>query len=148
MTPNRSGTLPQRALVDLCYSGIQKKEVISMIVGRGGLAAHLGTTDLRDLERQVEDGVAAAAVLFEAMVQQLTMEVSAMVPVFRGNPVDRIIITGGMSHSARLIEAVSVRLSQVAVPLTIMPGEDELEALRDGALRVLGKNESALEYRR
>lgn len=148
MTPNRSGTLPQRELVDLCYSGIQKKEVVGMIVGRGGLAAHLGTTDLRELEGQVEDGVSSAAVLFEAMVQQVTMEVSAMVPVFRGNPVDRIIITGGMSHSDRLVEAMRKRLAHVAVPITIMPGEDELEALRDGAFRVLGLNELPLEYRR
>jgi butyrate kinase len=148
MTPNRAGTLPQRALIDLCYSGMPQKQVIRMIVGHGGLSAHLGTTDFKELEKQVEKGVSSAVVIFEAMVQQVAMEISAMIPIFRGHPVDRIIITGGMSHSKRLIETVSVRLSQVAVPLTIMPGEDELEALRDGALRVLVLHEPALEYRR
>jgi butyrate kinase len=147
MTPNRSGTLPQRALIDLCYSGIPKEKTIKMIVGDGGLAAHLGTTDFKELLSRVEEGDPSAVVIFEAMVQQVAMEISAMVPLFRKDPVDRIIITGGMSHSARLIEAVSERLSQVAGPLTIMPGEDELEALRDGALRVLALKEPALEYR-
>lgn len=148
MAPNRSGTLPQRALVDLCYSGIDKKEVIGMILGRGGLAAHAGTTDFREFEKQVEDGVPAAAIVFDALVQQVAMEVCAMVPVFHEHPVDRIIITGGMSHSDRLVKAMLERLANLAVPISIMPGEDELEALRDGALRVLNQNELPLEYRR
>ena len=148
MTPNRTGSLPQRALIDLCYSGLEKPEVIGMILGRGGLAAHLSTTDLRDVEAMVDKGDACAELVYRALVQQAAMEISSMLPVFGGERVHRILITGGMTHSDRLVNDLLELLVQVNAAITVMPGEDELEALRDGALRVLGGQEVPLRYRR
>ena len=148
ITPNRSGTLPQQALIDLCYSGLEKKEVMGMIHGAGGLAAHVGTMDLRQVEALVEKGDARAALVYQALVQQTAMEIAAMVPVFLGERVHQILITGGMTHSDKLVNALLELLVHVNVAITLMPGEDELEALRDGALRVLSHVEEPRSYQR
>jgi butyrate kinase len=146
MTPNRCGTLPQRDLIDLCYGGQDKKQVVKRLFQQGGLASHLGTTDLKEVERRIDAGDERAALVFEAMVQQVAMEIASMVPKFLGEPVDRIIVTGGMAFSERLVARMLCLLSQVNVKVSVMPGEDELEALRDGAERVLAGHESPRAY--
>lgn len=46
-SPERAGTIPARQLVDLCFSGkYTYQEIRKMLNGRGGLLAHLGTTDV------------------------------------------------------------------------------------------------------
>ncbi len=67
MTPTRCGTLPQRALIDLCFSGQAKDSVIRSLFQQGGLASLLGTTDLEEVERRIEAGDSRAALVFEAM---------------------------------------------------------------------------------
>ncbi|MBS3971315.1 MAG: butyrate kinase, partial [Clostridia bacterium] len=59
--------------------------------------------------------------------------------------VDRIIITGGMAHSKRIIDDIVRRVKFIA-PVVLVPGEEELESLAMGALRVLNKEEKAKEY--
>ena len=45
-SPERSGSIPTRQLVDLCFSGkYSYDDIRKMINGHGGLYAHLGTTD-------------------------------------------------------------------------------------------------------
>jgi butyrate kinase len=76
-----------------------------------------------------------AKTVFEAMIYQIGKEVGAMTAVLRGN-VDALLFTGGMAHSQRLVKALSVYTSWIA-PVTVYPGEDELQALTEGVLRVL-----------
>jgi len=146
MTPNRAGTLPQRGLIDLCFSGLDKEEVTSMLLSQSGLAAHLGTTDLAEVVRSVESGDQQASLLIEALAQQVAMEIASLVPKFLGDEIDRIIITGGMAKAERLVCRLQELLARVGVKTKVMPGEDEREALRDGARRVLLKHEEALSY--
>jgi butyrate kinase len=146
MTPNRCGTLPQRELIDLCYSGRSKQEVTTTLLKYGGLASHLGTQDLREVDRRIDTGDEGAALIFEAMAQQVAMEIASLVPKFLGEPVEGVIITGGMAHSKRLVDRLLALLSQVNVEVSVMPGEDELEALREGAERVLAGQEPARAY--
>lgn len=52
-SPERSGTLPSGALVDLCFSGkYTEQEIRRMITGNGGLLAYTGSTDMQELMRR------------------------------------------------------------------------------------------------
>jgi hypothetical protein len=50
--------------------------------------------------------------------------------------VDALLFTGGMAHAQPLVTALSVYTSWIA-PITVYPGENELQALTEGVLRVL-----------
>lgn len=146
MTPQRSGSLPQHGLIDLCFAGTERQELVDRLVNRGGLLAHLETDDLVKVEEMIAAGDQNAKKVLEAMVQQIAAEISSLVPKFLGETVDRIVISGGMSRSELLISRLFKLLAPLGVPITVYPGENELEALRDGAMRVLSGHEAPLDY--
>jgi len=146
MTPQRTGSLPQHGLIDLCFSGIERRELVDRLVNRGGLLAHLDTDDLVRIEETVASGDQNAKKILEAMVQQIAAEISSQVPKFLGENLDQIVISGGMSRSESLISRLLKLLTPLGVPVTVYPGENELEALRDGAIRVLSGHEEPLDY--
>jgi butyrate kinase len=146
MTPQRSGSLPQHGLIELCFSGADRQELIDRLVNRGGLLAHLGTDDLVRIEEMIAAGDRNAKKVFEAMVQQIAAEIGSLIPRFMGERLDQIIISGGMSRSELLVSQLFKLLTSLGVPVTVYPGENELEALRDGAIRVLWGHEEPLEY--
>jgi butyrate kinase len=78
------------------------------------------------------------------MAYQLRKEVAAMAAVLDGR-VDAVLLTGGMAHSDRLVEELTERLEWIA-PVRVYPGEDELRALAEGALRVLTGEEQPRSY--
>jgi len=140
--PDRSGGLPVRALIKLCYSGqFAQKEMDHKAFGNGGLYAYLGTRDLMEVERRVDAGDREAAQVWDAMVYQIAKETGAMATVLDGD-VDALVLTGGMAHSARLIARLRASLEWIA-PITVYPGEDELQALAEGVFRVLDGEEKA-----
>ena len=56
-SPERTGTLPVAALIDLCCSGrYSLNEVKKMNVGGGGLVSYLGTNDGREVVKMIEEG--------------------------------------------------------------------------------------------
>jgi butyrate kinase len=59
--------------------------------------------------------------------------------------VDAIILTGGLAYSNRFTGAIKQRVGLIA-PVKVYPGEDEMRALAEGALRVLRGLEAAVEY--
>lgn len=145
-SPMRAGNLPVTQLVKLAYSGRfpDAKSLNSYITKKAGLTAHLGTHDLREVERRVDGGDSYAGQVLQAMVQQVCKEVGAMAAVLDGK-VDAVVVTGGVAYSKRVSEALSRRLAWIA-PVMVFPGENELESLALGALRVLEGEEEALEY--
>lgn len=146
-TPERSGTLPQGQLVDLCFSGrYTHAQLKKLIKGAGGLVDLLGTSDLREVERRIAAGDEEAREVFEALAYQIAKAVASVLPAFEGEPVDRIILTGGMARSQPLVERLTQLLSGMPCGITVYPGENELSALAKGALRVLYGKEPALEY--
>jgi butyrate kinase len=147
MTPQRSGSLPQHGLIDLCFSGTDRQALIDRLVNQGGLLAHLDTDNLVRVEEMIAKGDQNAQRVFEAMVQQIAAEIGSLIPRFMGEELDRIIISGGMSRSELLVSRLFRLLAPLGVPVTVYPGENELEALRDGAIRVLSGHEEPLEYR-
>ena len=124
----------------------RRQELVDRLVNRGGLLAHLDTDDLVRVEEMIAEGNPTAKKVFEAMVQQIAAEIGSLVPRFSGEALDRIIISGGMSRSELLVSRLLRLLTPLGVPITVYPGENELEALRDGAVRVLSGHEEPLEY--
>lgn len=144
-SPDRTGGLPAMELAQLCFSGrYAAEEVFRMISGDGGLYAYLGTRDAREAEARAEAGDAQADLVLEAMAYQVAKEVGAMAAVLAGK-VDRIVVTGGLARSARVVREIEARVAWIA-PVVVHPGEEELEALAAGALRVLRGEEDAMEY--
>ena len=143
--PDRTGTLPARALASLCYSGrMTAGEADRHLFGDGGLFAYLGTRELIEVERRIDAGDAHAAAVFEAMAYQIAKETGAMAAVLRGK-VDAVLLTGGMAHSERLLGLLRPQIEWIA-PAAVHPGEDELRALADGVFRVLDGEEEARHY--
>ena len=145
MSPERSGSLPTGGLVAMCFSGKYTfSEIRKKINGSGGLVAHLGTNDLREVEQRIANGDAHASLVFEAMALQIAKEIGRYATVLKGE-VDAILLTGGLACSDKLCEHIVSRVSFIA-PVLRYPGENEMEALAHGALRVLRGEESSLEY--
>lgn len=136
---NRTGGLPVGALVDLCFSGrYSHKEIRKMLNGEGGLTAYLKENDVRTVEEK-----AAAddyfALCLEGMIYQTCKEIAAMSAVLEGN-VDAIIITGGIANSKKITARMKERIGFIA-PVTLYPGENEMDALALGTLEAMRGNE-------
>jgi butyrate kinase len=142
----RAGGVPAMQLVDLCFSGkYTRKEVEELLVRDGGLYSYLGTKDLEEVENRITCGEAKAGIVYEAMVYQIAKEIGAMAAVLNGG-VDALLLTGGMAHSQRLVSAVSKHVGWIA-PIVVYAGEDELQALTEGVLRVLRHDEHLRVFR-
>jgi butyrate kinase len=140
--PDRTGWLPVRELIKVCFSGAYNdKQLDRMVFGEGGLFAYLGTRDLSEVERRVDAGDAKATTVYEAMIYQVAKEAGAMAAVLCGK-VDALLLTGGMAHSQRMVKRLRGFLEWIA-PITVYPGEDELLALAEGVFRVLDGEEPA-----
>ena len=141
----RGGTLPTIELMHLCFSGkYTYQQMEDLLWRRSGFYSYLGTKDLAEVEQRIANGDGRAALVFNAMAYQIAKEIGAMATVLLGR-VDALLITGGMAHSARLVAAVQAAVGWIA-PVAVYPGEDELQALAEGVLRVLCGEESAQEY--
>ncbi len=144
--PTRAGTLPTQPLIKLCFSGKHTAADLKRMTTReGGLKAHLGTDDAREVERRIEAGDAKAREVYEAMAYQVAKEIGAMAAVLSGR-VDGVVLTGGLAHSDLFCGWVGERVAFLG-PVFRFPGEFEMEALAAGALRVLRGEEEAAEYR-
>ncbi|MDD5949806.1 MAG: butyrate kinase [Lachnospiraceae bacterium] len=144
-SPERSGGLPSGALMKLCFSGkYTQAEVGKMINGNGGFNAYLGTNDMRDVVKMASEGNETAQNVMDAFHYQLCKEIGAM-SVVLGGKVDQIILTGGIAYGEVTQKTMTEAVSFIA-PVTIYPGEDELLALAQGALRVMNGEEKAMEY--
>jgi len=143
----RAGGVPAMQLVELCFSGrYTQKQVEGLLFREGGLYSYLGTTDLMEVEERIVAGDDKADTVFRAMVYQIAKEIGAMAAAMRGR-VHAVLLTGGMAHSERLVRELRVYVEWIA-SVVVYPGEDELQALADGALRVLRGEESAREFGR
>ncbi|HOJ82718.1 MAG TPA: butyrate kinase [Acetomicrobium flavidum] len=144
-SPERSGTLPAGQLVNYCYSGkVTLDEMLKKLVGQGGMVAHLGTNDVREVEKRIAAGDKKAELVYNAMAYQVAKAIAEYSAVLSGQ-VDAIVITGSIAYSDRFVDLVTRRVSFIA-PIFVYPGEDEMLALAQGALRVLTGEEEAKEY--
>ncbi|PAB59757.1 butyrate kinase [Anaeromicrobium sediminis] len=144
-SPERAGRVPCRELINLCFSGkYDKKTMSKMLRGKGGLISYLDTNSALDVQKMIDEGNEEAKLVYEAMAYQVAKGIGELATVVDGK-VDRVIITGGIAHSKLISEWIKSRVEFIA-PVEIVPGENELEALALGGLRVLNGEETAYEY--
>ncbi|MDS9471120.1 butyrate kinase [Sporosarcina pasteurii] len=144
-SPERAGSVPIGDLVELCFSGRYfRKDVMKSLVGEGGLVGYLGTNDAVQVEERIVSGDEDAKLIYDAMAYQIAKEIGSAATVLEGD-VDAIILTGGLAYGKEFIEQLSSKISWIA-DVAVYPGEDELQALSEGAIRVLAGEELAKIY--
>ncbi|MBU8879314.1 butyrate kinase [Bacillus sp. FJAT-29790] len=144
-SPERAGTVPVGDLVSLCYSGsYYREEIMKKLVGQGGLVGYLGTNDAVKVEKMIENGDKEAELVYSAMAYQVAKEIGSASAVLAGK-VDAIVITGGLAYGKEFVKEISDRINWIA-DVIVQPGENELQALAEGALRVLCGEETEKEY--
>lgn len=135
MSPTRAGSLPADGLLKyMAERNLSKNEMIHLISKAGGLLSHLNTEDVRDITADINNGNRHSAEVLEAMAFQIGKEIGAKAAVLRGQA-DQIIFTGGVSYSNYVMDLITPYISFIA-PVTIYPGEFEMEALAYGAYTV------------
>ncbi len=144
-SPERAGSVPIGDLVELCFSGtMYRDDITKALVGEGGLVGYLGTNDAVEVEKKIARGDAEAKLIYDAMAYQIAKEIGSAAAVLDGK-VDAIILTGGIAYGKEFTGVISSKVNWIA-DVTVYPGEDELEALAEGAIRVLSGEETAKVY--
>lgn len=145
MSPQRAGAIPTRYMVDLCYkSGMDIQAMKMYLAGKTGLAAYFGTQDVRDVEKLIDSGDEKALLILKAMAYGVAKSIGQLA-VVRDGAVDQIILTGGVAYSKRITDWISEKVKFIA-PVSVIPGEKEMEALAAGGLRVLNKEEEVQPF--
>ncbi|MDR0826537.1 MAG: butyrate kinase [Desulfovibrio sp.] len=138
----RSGRLPYRRLINFCFSGrYGHTKTMKSARNKGGLIGYLGTNRIEQVEAMIASGNDKALLAYKAMAYQTAKSIGELSTVVKGK-VDRIVLTGELACSALLVKLVEERVNFIA-PLSIVPGENDVEALALGALRVLKGEEKA-----
>ena len=144
-SPERSGGLPSLQLMELCFSGkYTYQELKSMLVGKGGMVAYLGTNDFRDISDRATKGDSDAELVRDASMYQVAKEIGSMAAVLHGD-VDAIILTGGMAYDTTAVSRIKEMIGFVA-KIEVFPGEDELKALAFNGLMALDGETEIKEY--
>ena len=139
--PERSGTLPMGDFARVCFSGnYSLDEVKKMITGKGGYVAYFNTNDAYTVGLMAEQGNEKAKLIQNAMGYQVAKEIGAMSAVLKGQ-VDAILLTGGIAHNTVVVDYIKAMVAHMA-RVVVYPGEDEMKALAENALKVmLGEEE-------
>ena len=145
-SPQRAGALPIGDLLELAFSGkYTHQELVKMFTKTGGLIAYLGTDHGGEVIKMIEKGDKKAKLVFDAMLYQISKEVGSCATVLKGE-VDGIFFTGGLVYNDYVVNALKERTSFIA-DIYVIPGEKEMEALTQGAVRVLKGIEEIKEYK-
>ena len=145
-SPDRAGSLNMLYVVDMCYSGkYTKAEMLKKLRGEGGMSALLGTHDCQEVERRIQAGDEWAALVYKAQALQIAKGVGIMLGCFT-ELIDAVILTGGLANSKMLTGMVIGYLHNLC-RVVVIPGENEMEALALGALRILRGEEQPHTFR-
>lgn len=144
MGMDRGGGLPVNQLIDYCYAGRSREEVKRTLGRRSGMLSYVGTTDFREICAGVVSGDERFTAAYRALVYQLAKDIGAMAAVLHFE-VDAIVYTGGMAYEQFFCNDITAYVGRLA-PVLRFPGEEEMRALAEGALRVLHGEAQAERY--
>ena len=146
-TGERCGGLVALDVVKATLSGkwgTTYEEIRHELCMKSGLVGHTGTNDGREITRRIAEGDKKAELAYKAMAYQVSKEISALAAPLHGK-VDAILLTGGFAYDKVLMGWIKEYVGFLA-PVHIYPGEDEMLALSQGAMRVLTGKETAKVY--
>ena len=144
MGMDRGGGLPVNQLIDYCYADRSREEVKRTLGRRSGMLSYVGTTDFREICARVVSGDERFTAAYRALVYQLAKDIGAMAAVLHFE-VDAIVYTGGMAYEQFFCDDITAYVGRLA-PVLRFPGEEEMRALAEGALRVLHGEAQAEAY--
>lgn len=144
-SPERGGAIPALELIRMCFSGkYTQADMKKLMRGKGGMMAYLGTSDARVIEKRIADGDEKAKEIYEAQAYQVAKGIGLLSATMKGD-VDAIILTGGMAYSKMLTEWITDYVRYIA-PVVVLAGENEMEALAFGGIRLLSGKEQPNIY--
>lgn len=135
MSAERAGTLPALVLVEMVHAGADPARLRREILTCGGLFAHTGSNDLREVEARFAAGDARCGEVIAALAYGVSKAVGGMTAALFEQSADgpaAVVLTGGMSRSALLVEEITRRVGFFA-PVLALPQVDEMQALAKGA---------------
>ena len=145
MAPTRSGALPVKDVIDMCFSGeYTEDQMDKMVLKSGGFISHLGTADAREVRARADGGDEYASLVYDAFCYQVGKAIGSYAAVLRGRP-DAILLTGGIAHDDYLVDYLRDMCGWIA-PMTVYAGEFEQEALAHVAMDVLAGTEELRNY--
>jgi butyrate kinase len=145
MAPTRCGTIPVLRVVGMMENGVTPERIRGYVLKNGGIYDHLGTSDMREVESMIANGDEYARLVRDAQIYHVAKSIGAFSTVTNGK-VDAIVLTGGLVHSDAIVEGLKERVGFIA-PVMAYPGEFEMEALANGALRILRGEEETKTYK-
>ncbi|MDD2283451.1 MAG: butyrate kinase [Eubacteriales bacterium] len=144
-SPERAGALPTFKLLRLLADkNLDYPRAMKLLQRNGGLKSHLDTTDAKAVEARAQAGDKEAKLVYEAMALSVARSIAKLSVVVNG-AVDDIVLTGGLACS-QLFTALVRRRVEFIAPVHILPGENEMQALFAGVMRVLSGEEQAREF--
>lgn len=134
--PDRAGSIPSSELIKVCFSGqYTREELLKYISSKGGMVAYLGTNSVMQVMERIEQGDQRAKKVLDALCYNVSKQIGAMAAALAGR-VDGIILTGGIAYNELVVNYIREHCAFIA-PVTVYPGENELESLVANALVVL-----------
>ncbi|MBN1150249.1 butyrate kinase [candidate division WOR-3 bacterium] len=144
-TPERAGGVPPIPLLEACFSGKYKREELhKKLYGAGGIYSYLGTKDIREVVRRINEGDKYAKFIYDAMIYQICKEIGSMASVLDFD-FDGIIITGGVAKECYLTGEIKRKCSKLGM-VYVYPGENENEAIATSVSMVLTGKEKAMKW--
>lgn len=144
-SPERAGGLPAFQVISMATSeGMDKKKMMKKVKTQGGLMGYFGVNDTRIVEQRMKDGDEKAALIYNAMALNVARNI-AKLAVYIDGKADSIILTGGIAYSEYFTREVARRVAFIA-PVKVYAGENEMDSLAFGALRVQRGEEKAKTF--
>jgi len=140
----RCGFIRSERLLDLTTK-YDYKTISGWYHGKGGMVSLLGTNDLREVRKMIDNGDEYAKLCVQAMAYQLSKCIASLFPAVDG-AVDGIILTGGGAYLEYLTDDIKKHLAYLNTPIYLRPGENEMLSLAEGAVRVMNGSETAHDY--
>jgi butyrate kinase len=143
-SPQRTGSLPVTGLVKLCYSGeYTERDMLKKLIKAGGMLSLVGTDNMIEVVEKANTDAHFDLVL-RAFVYQVGKSIGEYSAALKGD-VDAILITGGIAQNEPVMDMIREYVDWIA-PIYVYPGEDEMEGLVMGVLRVVNGEEEEKEY--
>lgn len=126
-TPTRIGSIPALEVIRYLEKGHTTDEIRSLCSHSGGFISYFGTSDTKKIYDLIQAKNPQAALVWEAMLYQISKCIGEMATVLKGK-VDNIILTGGLVRYKELVDYITDHCSFIA-PIVCYPGEVEQEAM-------------------
>ncbi len=141
----RAGALPTAGLLDLVEElKFSRKQIETRLSKESGLIGYIGSRDMKEIEKIINDGDKKAKLTFDAMIYQIAKEVGSMYASLRGN-IDGLILTGGVSFSEMVVKNVIGYLPFIQ-RYFVYQGSFELEAMTEAVISAMNNKEKVREY--